>query len=206
METGRKGHPVPARDGDWEVGSHAGVTTPAPLGGGLIQAAHAATGTGSRDNAVPARLRLCSSIRPSMPRMILIPDTVGRHSGVWGPWVQHAHPSGFRIRDNDNCWASSHRRGTLVSGLPGGLCHSPHHPELPTKTIAGGWTSRATFPRSHGCPRRLQAAPWVIRSRQGIRVLLPAVRLARDGWWRLGGTQRRCCVSPRQNVLRSVTG
>lgn len=55
-------------------------------------------------------------------------------------------------------------------------------------------------------PTAAEAAPRVIRSRAGIRALLPAVRLSRDGWWRLGGSTKRRCVSPGQNVLRSVTG
>lgn len=75
-------------------------------------------------------------------------------------------------------------------GTPGGSHHSPQHPQLP----------------AYGPKTGLRAAPRVIRSRRGLRALLPAVRLARDGWRRLGRTQRPGCVRAGQNVLRSVTG
>ena len=92
---GGKGSQCQRGMGSGEEGPCAGVAAPAPFGGGLIQAAHAATGMGSQDNAVPTWPQLCFSIRRAMPRMTLIPDMVGGHSRVWGPWVQRAHPGGF---------------------------------------------------------------------------------------------------------------
>lgn len=130
---GGTGTECQARDGDWgrrRVGRHhhAGVS----FWGGLTQAAHAAASTWSRNNALPTRPRLRSSIRPSWPRMTLSPDAVGEHSrvrGLWGPW---ALPSTRQIRGNGN-HRSSHHRGTPVSGLPWGSCHSPHPPSTPQR-------------------------------------------------------------------------
>lgn len=158
--------------------------------GALTQAAHAAPDTGSRGDAVPPRPPLRCSMRPSTPRTTLILAAAVGHRG--GPRSAGPARSSRQIPNEGRQQPLSKQPSPGVPGVwaTRGLPSQPAHPELPPKTVAAGQTSGAAFPGSRGCPRRLQAAPRLTWSRRGIRALLPAVRLARDGWWRLGGNTK----------------
>lgn len=85
MEMGTKGHPVPAWDGGLGRGTLNWGSGPSSFWGRLTRLSMLPPIRGGGIMLCSLWPRLWSSIRPSMPRITLIPGAAQGHNGVWGP-------------------------------------------------------------------------------------------------------------------------